>query len=216
KEADIFYSELKDSMVTLAYGASVRISDEQLSRARERLYDLSAKLIASLGDDPTFKIGQGKMLMDIFPDVIQAISAAKSDFTRETSVSRIRELVSEYVQRDLIAIEKVLADLSIRGRYTHAGINPAMLYSAVALDIPFLSHIHGPRANLASKFNQQSIRGPHTNHDVLMPGEVKVLERPEVPLVVTSTSGFTGLAHHPAGQNVIVAVACFEGENQVP
>lgn len=52
------------------------------------------------------------------------------------------------------------------------------------------------------------------NHDVLMPGEVKVLENPEVPLVVTSSSGMTGMAHHPTGQNVIVAVACFDGENQ--
>lgn len=214
READDFYSDVKDAMVTLAYGASLRISDEDLRKARGLLYDRSAKLVVGLGDDPAFKIGQGKMLIDIFPGVIQAISAANADFNRETPVSRIRELVAEYVQRDLVATEKVLADLSIRGRYTHAGINPAMLYSAVALDIPFLSHIHGPRANLASKFNQQSIRGPHTNHDVLMPGEVKILERPEVPLVVTSASGFTGLAHHPAGQNVIVAVACFEGENQ--
>ena len=214
EEVDGFYGLVKNSMVTLAYGVSLRITEEELSKARETLYNLSSKLVGSMGDDPLFQIGQGKVLLDIFPDVIRAISTAKSGFQRDTPIPKIRELVLDYMNRDLTAVEKVLADLSVRGRYTHVGINPAMLYSAVALDIPFLSHIHGPRANLASKFNQQSIRGPHMNHDVLMPGEVKILERPEVPLVVTSTSGFTGLAHHPAGQNVIVAVACFEGENQ--
>jgi DNA-directed RNA polymerase beta subunit len=213
-EPDSFFELVKESMVTLAYGASLKIRDEELSKAREVLYELSQSLIESLGDSPLFKVGQGKLTLDIFPDVIRAMTVAKTGFNRDTPVSRIRELVDEYIRLDIQGLDKVLADLSIRSRYTHVEINPAMLYSAVALDIPYLSHIHGPRANLASKFNQQAIRGPHTNHDILMPGEVKILERPEIPLVVTSTSGFTGLANHPAGQNVIVAVACFEGENQ--
>jgi DNA-directed RNA polymerase beta subunit len=204
----------KRAMITLALGAMLTTTEQQLQEADQELFSVGEYLLKASGLNPDEKIGQGKVFRSVYRDTIKALSLSKSDFQRETANDVIRNIILEYLETEIQGLEKMIADLSIRGRYTHATISPAMLYSAVALDIPYLSHIHGPRANLASKFNQQSIRGPHMNHDVLMPGEVKVLERPEIPLVVTSTSGFTGLAHHPAGQNVIVAVACFEGENQ--
>jgi hypothetical protein len=202
------------AMITYAFSAMTSTSEEELRKADADLIDAGEFILLAGGFNTEASVGQGKKFRTIYRDTIKALSLAKTDFDRNTPLERIRELVLEYIDTEVTGLKKMLADLSIRGRYTHATINPAMLYSAVALDIPYLSHIHGPRANLASKFNQQAIRGAHTNQDILMPGEVKMLEKPEIPLVVTSTSGFTGLAHHPAGQNVIVAVACFEGENQ--
>jgi DNA-directed RNA polymerase beta subunit len=204
----------KRSMITFAFGAMMSTTDAQLQMADQYLMEAGQYMLNNMGLNPDEKIGQGKVFRSVYRDTIKALSLSKTDFQRESNNEVIKNTILEYLETEIQGLEKMIADLSIRGRYTHATISPAMLYSAVALDIPYLSHIHGPRANLASKFNQQAIRGPHMNHDVLMPGEVKVLERPEIPLVVTSTSGFTGLAHHPAGQNVIVAVACFEGENQ--
>lgn len=204
----------RTAMLTYAYGAMTSTTEEELKKADEDLREIGEKILRGSNINPGELMGQGKRFQTAYRDTIKAMSLARTDFDRNTSEERVRELVLEYLDTETTGLRKMLADLSVRGRYTHATINPAMLYSAVALDIPYLSHIHGPRANLASKFNQQSIRGAHTNQDVLMPGEVKILERPEIPLVVTSTSGLTGLAHHPAGQNVIVAVACFEGENQ--
>jgi DNA-directed RNA polymerase subunit B' len=211
---DRILAPTRRAMVTYAFSAMTTTTEEELRKADADLIDVGEFMLLAAGFNIDESIGQGKKYRSLFKDTIKALSLAKTDFTRDTPLEKIRELVLEYLDTELTALRKMLADLSIRGRFTHATINPAMLYSAVALDIPYLSHIHGPRANLASKFNQQAIRGAHTNQDVLMPGEVKLLEKPEVPLIVTSTSGFTGLAHHPAGQNVIVAVACFEGENQ--
>lgn len=203
-----------EALITLSYGAMARITDEDIASADQVLYGFGEGILREARISPDKKIGEGKTARDVVRDSLRALSTTKSDYDRESSREQIISVVIDFIRRDLAGCRRVLADLTLRGRYTHAAVNPAMLYSAVALDIPYLSHIHGPRANLASKFNQQAIRGRHVNHDVLMPTEVKVLERPEIPLVVTSTSGFTGLAHHPAGQNVIVAVACFEGENQ--
>ena len=204
----------QEAMITFAFGAMLSVTDEQIRSADQSLIEVGRYLLGIAGLDKSMVIGQGKLFEGVFRDTMKALSISKSNFQRETPLEEMREIILDNLEIEINGLRKMLADLTIRGRYTHATIDPAMLYSAVALDIPFLSHIHGPRANLASKFNQQSIRGAHMNQDVLMPGEVKILERPEIPLVVTSTSGFTGLAHHPAGQNVIVAVACFEGENQ--
>lgn len=203
-----------EAMITYAYGAMTKTRDEDLVDADIKVDKAGDIMLKILKLDPTGKIGNGKIYRSVYRDTIKALSLAKTTFDRTTSSDEFLNVIVDYIESEITGLRKVIADLTVRARYTHATINPAMLYSAVALDIPYLSHIHGPRANLASKFNQQSIRGAHTNQDVLMPGEVKLLEKPEVPLVVTSTSGFTGLAHHPAGQNVIVAVACFEGENQ--
>jgi len=204
----------KRSMITFAFGAMSSVTDEQLQQADQELYQAGEFLLGAASMNPEERIGQGQAFRGVYRDTIKSLSLSNRGFQRDSANDAIQRVILEFIDVELEGLRKMIADLAIRGRYTHATINPAMLYSAVALDIPYLSHIHGPRANLASKFNQQAIRGPHMNHDVLMPGEVKVLERPEIPLVVTSTSGFTGLAHHPAGQNVIVAVACFEGENQ--
>ena len=212
--SDKILPKTRSAMLTYAYGAMTKTTEEELKKADSDLMEVGEFLLIGSGLNPEESIGQGKKFKSVYRDTIKALSLAKTDFDRSSKLEKIQELVLEYLETDIAGLRKILADLSVHGRYTHATINPAMLYSAVALDIPYLSHIHGPRANLASKFNQQSIRGAHTNQDVLMPGEVKLLEKPEIPLVVTSTSGFTGLAHHPAGQNVIVAVACFEGENQ--
>lgn len=205
---------VKDAMLTYAFGALETTTQEELLSVDVNMYELGKIYCRKVGFEPSETMGQGKIYQGVLRDVVKSMSMAKTNFNRNTSITEIREILLDYMNTEMNGLRKALADLTLRSRYTHAGVNPAMLYSAVALDIPYLGHIHGPRANLASKFNQQSNRGRHMNHDVLMPGEVKVLENPEVPLVVTSTSGFTGLAHHPAGQNVIVAVACFEGENQ--
>lgn len=204
----------RQAMLTYAYGAMTKTKDEELTEADKSLDKVGELLLSLLKLNPNQAIGNGKLYRNIYRDTIKALAIAKTNFERDTPLESFTDIIVEYIESDVAGLRKIIADLTVRARYTHATINPAMLYSAVALDIPFLSHIHGPRANLASKFNQQSIRGAHSNQDVLMPGEVKLLEKPEIPLVVTSTSGFTGLAHHPAGQNVIVAVACFEGENQ--
>lgn len=202
----------KQAMLTIAFG--VTVSQEEIQQANDILTAVGKIILDKVSLNPDESIGQGKRFSSVYPDTIKAITLSKKNFERTTPDMEIKDKIIEYLNVEISGLKKMILDLSIRNRFTHATISPAMLYSAVALDIPYLSHIHGPRANLASKFNQQSIRGRHMNHDVLMPGEVKVLENPEIPLVVTSTSGFTGLAHHPAGQNVIVAVACFEGENQ--
>lgn len=117
-------------------------------------------------------------------------------------------------QEELSNAKLSRTDVLMRSRFTHCAIHPSMLLSATALVIPYVNHIHGPRANLASKFNRQTLRGSHTNQDILMPNEVKILNRPDMPLVKTSITDYVGVADHPTGNNVVVAVGCFEGVNQ--
>lgn len=215
-----YYQKLiRDSVVNIAFAAMS--SKEELENADKWLNEVSVWMFKTIGMNPEEEIGQGRRMKNIFVDSMKAMVIAKlaarnntKTIGRNMETKTAMDLMDEFVTEEIANNRKMLLDLTIQSRYTHASIHPAMMYSAVALDIPYLSHIHGPRANLASKFNQQPLRGRHMNHDVLMPGEVKVLETPEVPLVVTSTSGMTGMAHHPTGQNVIVAVACFDGENQ--
>lgn len=154
-------------------------------------------------------LGNGKRAYELFG----ASLAAYAPTLELEEDSFLASLVSR-IESELNTCKSSILDVSMRSKYTHAAISPSMMFSVAGLIIPYLNHIHGPRANLASKFNQQTLRGRFTNQDLLMPNEVKILNNPSLPLVKTTVADFVGLSDQPTGRNAIVAVGCFEGVNQ--
>lgn len=84
------------------------------------------------------------------------------------------------------------------------------IYGVAALSIPFVNHLHGPRVNLAAKFNTQALR--QRQLDELKNPEPKFVAYAQQPLVETSLVKL--LPTVGTGTNAIVAVMPWDGMNQ--
>jgi DNA-directed RNA polymerase beta subunit len=202
----LFVSDIRKA-VTEILGEKNTATERQEIRRKisEAIYDHVIKDEANKMD----RLGNGKMLYELFGASLSAYSTSL-DLDEGAFLNSLKSRV----ESELKACDSAVIDVIMRSKYTHAAISPSMMFSVAGLIIPYLNHIHGPRANLASKFNQQTLRGRYTNQDLLMPNEVKILNNPTLPLVRTTAADFVGLSDQPTGRNAIVAVGCFEGVNQ--
>jgi DNA-directed RNA polymerase subunit B' len=94
---------------------------------------------------------------------------------------------------------------------THLELNPVTILGISASLIPYMEYNRGDRINYGAKMVGQSISLMTKNFLTRTDTKFNVMTYPQVPLIKADIS--TILLDHPAGQNVTVAIMCYDGYN---
>ncbi|MFH1276303.1 MAG: DNA-directed RNA polymerase subunit B [Candidatus Woesearchaeota archaeon] len=126
----------------------------------------------------------------------------------------VRQGVVEYLdageeENSLVAI----SEEDLTNDHTHLEVSPTALVGVAASLVPFGNYNQSSRLIIGSKNQKQSLGFYATNYYLRLDMDSNLLHYPHYPLVKTKIHDIVDYSEHPSGQNMIVAVMCFDGYN---
>ena len=101
-------------------------------------------------------------------------------------------------------------DGNVYVRYTHCEIHPCMILGLISSNIPFPEHNQSPRGIF--QYNQaRQAMGLYISDYRERTDISYILYHPQIPIVTSRASKYTGTHIFPAGENTIVAIASYTG-----
>lgn len=133
--------------------------------------------------------------------------------TLENEYQRMQESI-EHLKKvtDFSTVFNRYDELTFK-RYTHCEIHQSLILGVVASNIPFCNHNQGPRNIFQYSQARQAMGVYITNYRDRLDISY-ILHHPQRPILNTRTSKYVNTDKLPAGENAIVAIACYTGYNQ--
>lgn len=138
------------------------------------------------------------MMLAIFPEYLD-----KARYTIENSKGRTEAEIDKINRTNRY-------DDNVFVRYSHCEINPAMMLGLISSNIPFPDHNQSPRGIF--QYNQaRQAMGMYASNYRHRIDTSYILYHPQIPIVTSRASKYTGSHIFPAGENIIVAIASYTG-----
>lgn len=126
----------------------------------------------------------------------------------------VRQGVIEYL--DAAEEENALVAYSeeeLASEHTHVEVTPGTISGITTALVPFGNYNQPSRLIIGSKNQKQAVGFYAANYLIRMDMDANILHYPQFPLVKTNIHDVTDYDEHPAGQNMVVAVMCYDGYN---
>ncbi len=129
-----------------------------------------------------------------------------------------KDLINEGVIEYLDASEEenalvALTEDDITPEHTHLEIDSNIILGITTSLVPFSNFGQSSRLNRGSKGQKQALGLYTANFLTRMDTDVSVLNHPQRPLVKTFTYDKLDLEKHPSGQNMVIALMSYTGQN---
>ena len=131
-----------------------------------------------------------------------------------TWVDLVRQGVIEYL--DAAEEENSLVAYSEDGltnKHTHLEITQGALCGITTSLVPYANFAPSSRIIIGSKNQKQALGFYAANYSLRMDMDANILHYPHFPIVKTKIHDVIDYSEHPSGQNMIVAVMCYDGYN---
>ena len=139
----------------------------------------------------------------------------KDNFTfDELVLNNIIEYIDLEEQNNIMICDNIKNLKNKYVKYTHCEIHPSLILGVCASLIPFPDHNQSPRNTYQSAMGKQSIGYSLTNYNNRMDSFNYILHYPQRPIVYTRSGNLLGFNDLPAGDNLVIAIACHTGYNQ--
>jgi DNA-directed RNA polymerase subunit B' len=126
----------------------------------------------------------------------------------------VRQGVIEYI--DAAEEENALVAFEEEGlttEHSHLEVTKAGITGVTTALVPFGNFNQSSRLIIGSKNQKQSLGIYATNYHIRMDMDANILHYPQFPIVRTQLHGLAGYDEHPSGQNMVVAIMCYDGYN---
>jgi len=131
---------------------------------------------------------------------------------------RTNQAVMEYIdlnEMDTLLMAKDLKyNQASKNKYTHVDLHPAVILGAMVQTSPSIHHGQGGKYFGHSKHIKQSVSQYTDNFMHRIDTSAHLLHNPEKPIIQTRMTGVMNQDHIGTGNNIIVAIAYYNGYNQ--
>ncbi len=126
----------------------------------------------------------------------------------------LRQGVIEYLdageeENSLIAYKEE----ELTKEHSHLEISPGVILGLTTALVPFGNFNQSSRLIIGSKNQKQALGFYAANYHLRMDMDANVLHYPQFPIVKTKVHEVVDYDEHPSGQNMTVAVMCYDGYN---
>ncbi len=97
--------------------------------------------------------------------------------------------------------------------HTHMEVSPTVISGLASALVPYGNFKPAQRLIIGSKNQKQALGFYAANYNLRMDMDANLLHYPQYPLVKTKIHDIVDYGEHPAGQNMVVAIMCYDGYN---